>query len=172
MFIYIAFALLLLNGGFMILKLVAPYSEMMNSFKTVNGFWKVQIACLALVLFFVFLHFSGENQAKWHTSPDFVSEGDLFLGDESGSVKYNSFIYEKKNYTTTLTLPYEAVDADKVRLVFSHKGKAKREPLVLARPKKEQPIELWFPESGQWRVDIEVNGSVYSSIVLPVKENN
>jgi uncharacterized BrkB/YihY/UPF0761 family membrane protein len=87
MFLYIAFALLLLNGGFMILKMVAPYSEMMNSFKTVNRFWKVQIACLALVLLFVFLHFSGENQAKWHTSPDFVSEGDLFLGDESGSVK-------------------------------------------------------------------------------------
>jgi hypothetical protein len=31
-------------------------------------------------------------------------------------------------------------------------------------------VTLWFPDSGQWRMDIEINGSVYSSVVLPVKE--
>ncbi|MGM0751630.1 MAG: hypothetical protein ACQET6_06825 [Bacillota bacterium] len=171
MFLFIALALFFLNVAFLILKLVAPYSEMMNSFKTVNGFWKAQAACLAFVLLFVFLHFSGEERAKWHTSPDYVSEGDLYLGDEKGSIEYNSFVVEEENFETNLILPEKAVGADKIRLLFTHDGDGKKAPLTLPHSReKEQPVTLWFPASGQWRMDIEIDGSVSSSIVLPVKE--
>jgi hypothetical protein len=171
MFLFIALALLFLNVAFLILKIVAPYSEMMNSFKTVNGFWKAQAACLACVVLFVFLHYSGEERAKWHTSPDYVSEGNLYLGDEKGSIEYNSLIVEGKNFETNLILPDEALGADKVRLLFTHDGHGKIEPRAVQQTnEKEQPVTLWFPLSGKWRMDIEIDGSVYSSIVLPVKE--
>jgi hypothetical protein len=170
-FLFIALALLSLNVAFFILKLVAPYSEMMNSFKTVNGFWKAQGACLACVLLFVFLHYSGEERVKWHTSPDYVSEGNLYLGDEKGSIEYNSFVVKEKNYETNLILPDKAIGADEVRLLFTHDGDGKKEPIALPHSReKKQPVTLWFPDSGQWRMDIEINGSVYSSVVLPVKE--
>ncbi|XXM72535.1 hypothetical protein ACQ0QQ_01150 [Lysinibacillus sphaericus] len=171
MFLYLGCFLLLLNVVFLVLKKVAPYSEIMNSFKTVNGFWKAQAACLTLVLLFVFLHYSGEERAKWHISPDYVSHGVLYLGDESGSVEYESLVVEERNYETNLILPIAAVNAEKVRLLFTHDGAAKREPLAIPHPyDKKQPVTLWFPESGKWRMDIEVNGTVNSSIVLPVKE--
>jgi hypothetical protein len=170
-FLFIALALLFLNVAFLILKIVAPYSEMMNSFKTVNGFWKAQVACLACVLLFVFLHYSGEERAKWHTSPDYVSEGNLYLGDEKGSIEYNSIVVEEKNFETNLILPEKALGADKVRLLFTHDGHGKIEPRAVPQTnEKEQPVTLWFPESGKWRMEIEINGSVYSSVVLPVNE--
>ncbi|MCA1054031.1 hypothetical protein LCM10_03445 [Rossellomorea aquimaris] len=171
MFLAIAFALLFLNVAFLIVKMVAPYSELMNSFKTVNGYWIAQAACFVFVLLFVYLHFSGEEQAKWHISPEYVTEGDLYLGDESGSIEYNSFIVEGKNYETNVILPPKAIDADKVRLLFTHEGTSKLEPKAISRPTtKEQPVTLWFPESGKWRIDFEVDGSVVSSVVIPVKE--
>jgi hypothetical protein len=171
LFLYLAFFLLLLNVVFLVLKKVAPYSEIMNSFKTVNGFWKAQAACLTLVLLFVFLHFSGEERAKWHLSPDYVSDGVLYLGDESGSIEYESLVVEERNYETNVILPIAAVETDNVRLLFTHEGSAKRESITLSQPHdKKQPVTLWFPESGKWRVDIEIEGTVYSSIVLPVKE--
>jgi hypothetical protein len=171
MFLFIALALLFLNVAFLILKIVAPYSEMMNSFKTVNGFWKAQAACLACVILFIFLHYSGEEKAKWHTSPDYVSNGNLYLGDEKGSIEYNSFVVEEKNFETNLVLPDKALGADKVLLLFTHDGHGKKEPIAIPHSReKEQRVTLWFPESGKWRMDIEINGSIYTSVVLPVKE--
>jgi hypothetical protein len=171
LFLFLACFLLLFNVVFLVLKKVAPYSEIMNSFKTVNGFWKAQAACLTLVLLFVFLHYSGEERAKWHISPDYVSNGVLYLGDESGSLEYESLVIEGRNYETNLILPTAEADADKVRLLFTHDGSAKREPIVISQINdKKQPVTLRFPESGKWRMDIEIDGTVYSSIVLPVKE--
>ncbi|MGF2615834.1 hypothetical protein FZC84_07105 [Rossellomorea vietnamensis] len=169
MLLYVGFAVLLMNLVFFMAKWFAPESELLNSFKKTSHFWWTQVVLLLLSLTIISGHFYGLSKAQWYTSPMFEKDSQLYVGEKNGpAILHESFPFAGTPFETEIIIPGSADGKDALLSPVSESGET-FEPLVVTMEEGRSPLTISFPESGQWRIDVEYEGSERGSIVLEVK---
>jgi hypothetical protein len=169
MLLYIAFAVLIINLVFLLARWLAPESELLNSFKKTSHFWWTQIVLILIFGYFVGAHFYGLSKAEWYTSPIFEIESQLYVGERNGpALRHETFAFAGSPFETEIVIPGIRDGEEALLLPVSEKGET-LEPISFKASDEKSPLTITFPEKGQWRVDVEVEGEERGSIVLEVK---
>jgi hypothetical protein len=169
MLLYIAFAVLIINLVFFLAKWFAPESELLNSFKKTSHFWWTQIVLLLICGYFIGAHFYGLSKAEWYTSPIFELESELYVGEQNGpAIRHETFPFADSPFETEIIIPGIRDGEDAHLTPVSEKGET-LESIHIKASDEKSPLTITFPEKGQWRIDVEVEGDERGSIVLEVK---
>ncbi|WP_456271393.1 hypothetical protein [Bacillus sp. AK031] len=169
MLLYIAFAVLIINLVFFLAKWLAPESELLNSFKKTSHFWWTQVVLLLICGYFFGAHFYGLSKAEWYTSPIFERESQLYVGEQNGpAIRHEAFAFAGSPFETEIIIPGIRDGEKAILSPVSEKGET-IESIHIKANDESSPLTITFPEKGQWRIDVEVEGDERGSIVLEVK---
>ncbi len=180
MFLIFAFILLGVVAIFLIANLVAPESELMNTFKTVKGF-KVMMGSLVLIsLLLIGANTIVVHNEQWRESAIIQVENEsgeleLFVGNkEEAALAYKENPSAGEPYQTELLLwgTYEHVTM-KITYKEDETVGYQTEPMSIKETFNSEayikPIELTFEKEGIWRVEVLNNEETLGNIVLKVE---
>ncbi|RIW38520.1 hypothetical protein D3H55_03005 [Bacillus salacetis] len=169
MYLYLGFAVLLLNLVFLLAKWLTPESELLNSFKKTSHFWWTQVALFLVSIVIISAHYYGLSKAEWYTSPMFEMDSMLYTGEKNGpAIQHEEFPYTNSPFETEVFIPGSSDGEAAVLNLTSKKGKSLK-PITVRLNNQRAPLLLKFPENGLWKITINYDKNDTGPIVVEVK---